>query len=265
LFEKRTEKSVVEEKFVPWTIQQTFVGVLLTLIPWLLLALGLSSLNTKTPGTTTLSPTADLINAFFTFILASLVEGAFLIAPLYFAAHPFRSMTARWHRAFDALGFRRFQRSSALRWVIVLFLGILVLNFLYSMALGYLNTRFHLQIHTNDQVILQQSRAAPRTTYATLLASVFVAPFCEEIFFRSFVFAGFLRAMSVGWAIFLSSLIFAVAHADAGSFAVLFFIGLALAFLRWRTNSIWPGMLLHALNNGLGALLIVAAMQHPVS
>jgi membrane protease YdiL (CAAX protease family) len=265
LFEKRTEKSVVEEKFVPWTIQQTFVGVLLTLIPWLLLALGLSSLNTKTPGATTLSPTADLINAIFTFILASLVEGAFLIAPLYFAAHPFRSMAARWRRAFDALGFRRFHVSRALRWVIVLFLGILVLNFLYSMALGYLNTRFHLQIHTNDQVILQQSRAAPRTTYATLLASVFVAPFCEEIFFRSFVFAGFLRAMSVGWAIFLSSLIFAVAHADAGSFAVLFFIGLALAFLRWRTNSIWPGMLLHALNNGLGALLIVAAMQHPVS
>lgn len=263
MFENRVEQKMIEEKSVPWTIQQTFLGILLTLIPWLLLALGLSNLHTNTSKGTALSPTVDLTNAFLTFVLASLVEGAFLIAPLYFASHPFRSMTARWRRAFDALGFRSFQLSNTLGWVIVLFVGILVLNFVYSALLGYLNTRFHLQIHTNDQVVLQESRYAPRTTYATLIASVFVAPFCEEVFFRSFVFAGFLRAMSVGWAVFLSALIFAVAHGDAGSFAVLFFIGLALAFLRWRTNSIWPGILLHAFNNGLGALLIVVAMQHP--
>jgi membrane protease YdiL (CAAX protease family) len=118
-----------------------------------------------------------------------------------------------------------------------------------------------MQIQTNDQVILQQSKAAPLTTYATLIASVFVAPFCEEIFFRGFAFAGFLRSMSVGWAVFLSALVFAVAHADAGSFAVLFFIGIALAFLRWRTNSLWPSILLHLLNNGLGALLIILEMH----
>jgi membrane protease YdiL (CAAX protease family) len=58
----------------------------------------------------------------------------------------------------------------------------------------------------------------------------------------------------------LSALIFAVAHADPGSFAVLFFIGLALAFVRWRTGSVWPGMLLHLLNNGIAALLIVLTM-----
>src|SRR2546427_7906163 len=39
-------------------------------------------------------------------------------------------------------------------------------------------------------------------------------------------------------------------------FAVLFIIGLALAFLRWRTKSLWPSIFLHFLNNGLGALLI---------
>ena len=52
-----------------------------------------------------------------------------------------------------------------------------------------------------------------------------------------------------------------VAHADVGSFAVLFVIGLALAFVRWHTKSIWPGMLLHMLNNGIGALSIILAMQ----
>jgi len=81
------------------------------------------------------------------------------------------------------------------------------------------------------------------------------------VFFRGFVFPGLRRAMPVGWAIVLSSLLFAVAHADPGSFAVLFIIGLALAFLRWRTGSIWPGMILHMLNNGIGAVSIILVMQ----
>lgn len=67
--------------------------------------------------------------------------------------------------------------------------------------------------------------------------------------------------MSLGWAIIISSLLFGVAHADPGSFPVLFVIGLALAFLRWRTQSIWPCMILHMLNNGIAALAIVLTMQ----
>jgi membrane protease YdiL (CAAX protease family) len=141
--------------------------------------------------------------------------------------------------------------------VVGLFVAILVLNVLYQYIISY----FHLNLQTNDQVILQQSRTAPLTTYATLLISVLVAPLCEEIFFRGFVFAGFLRALSVGWATLLSALIFAVAHADPGSFVVLFFIGVALAFLRWHTASLWPSIILHTLNNGIGALLIVLVMM----
>jgi membrane protease YdiL (CAAX protease family) len=43
---------------------------------------------------------------------------------------------------------------------------------------------------------------------------------------------------------------------------VLFVIGLALAFLRWRTRSIWPGMALHFLNNFVGALQIFLVLAH---
>ena len=141
--------------------------------------------------------------------------------------------------------------------IVLLFLTFYFVNGFYQ----YVITVFHLNLQTNDQVILQQSKEAPLTTYATLVASVLVAPICEETFFRGFVFAGFLNRMPVVVAILLSSLLFAVAHADLGSFAVLFFIGLALAFVRWRTRSGWPGILLHLLNNGIGALVIVLVMQ----
>lgn len=241
----------------PWTIQQTFLGIFLTIVPWVLLTVVLNSISARPVRHTPLSPQADFTAALFTFIVSSLVEGAFLIAPFYFANRAFRSISAHTRLALQALGFRRFQSGVAFTWVLVLLFAILGTNVLY----GYLIQTFHLPLQTNDQVILTYSKYAPLTTYATLFVAVFVAPFCEEVFFRGFVFVGLLRGMPVGWAIVLSALIFAVAHGDPGSFAVLLIIGLALAFLRWRTNSLWPGILLHTLNNGVAALAIVLSMQ----
>lgn len=246
-----------KRELVPWTFQQTIIGVLLTLVPWVALALWLASLNSSSGRRTSLSPQLDLANAIVVFIFSSLVEAAFLIAPLTIAIRVFRSYRHQWRHALHALGLRSFQVGRALSWVIILFVVIYAVNQAYEGLI----LAFHLHIQTNDQVLLQNAKYSPLTTYATLLASVVVAPFCEEVFFRGFVFMGLLRGMPLGWAIVLSALIFAIAHADPASFAVLFVIGLALAFLRWRTRSLWPGILLHLLNNAVGALLIILVMQ----
>jgi membrane protease YdiL (CAAX protease family) len=37
-------------------------------------------------------------------------------------------------------------------------------------------------------------------------------------------------------------------------------IGVVLTILRWRTTSIWPGMLFHALNNGLASAYVLATL-----
>ena len=243
---------------VPWTTQQTFRGVLFTIIPWIAFALVLSSLNGQsTPTTKPFAPNVDLSGAIVTFIFSVIIEGAFLIGPFYYANKAFRSITPHIRLAVQALGFRGFSAGRAFLWVVVLLLGIFAVNNLYSYVISVL----HLNIQTNDQVLLAHSKDAPLTTYATLIAAVIVAPICEEVFFRGFVFAGLCRSMPVGWAIVLSALIFATTHADPGSFIVLFAIGLALAFLRWRTHSIWPGIALHALNNGVAAILIVLIMN----
>lgn len=241
----------------PWTTQQTFVGTLSTLIPWIALSLLLSSVTGSASITKPLSPQADLIGAIVTIVFTAIIEGAFLIAPAYFANAAFRSITPHARQALQSLGFRRSRVGRTLLWVVGLMLVISAINILYS----YLITVLNLHVQTNDQLLLQESKVAPLTTYATLFAAVFIAPFCEEVFFRGFVFPGLRRGMSVGWAILISSLLFAIAHADPGSFPVLFVIGLALALLRWRTRSIWPSILLHSLNNGVAALVIVLTMQ----
>ena len=241
----------------PWTTQQTFFGTLITLIPWIILTLLLSTLNGSAKVTTPLSAQADLIGAIITIVFSALIEGAFLIAPFYYANAAFRSITPHVRLALKSLGFRRFRFGNAMFWVIILMIIIFSVNTLYS----YLITVLHLNVQTNDQLLLQESKVAPLTTYATLFAAVIIAPFCEEVFFRGFVFPGLRHGMPLGWAIIISSLLFGVAHADPGSFPILFVIGLALAFLRWHTQAIWPCIILHMLNNGIAALAIVLTMQ----
>jgi membrane protease YdiL (CAAX protease family) len=260
LLEPETGKqpeSDIEADTAPWTTRQTFIGTLSTLIPWIILSLLLSSLNGSASITKPLSPQADLIGAIVTIVFTAIIEGAFLIAPAYFASTAFRSITPRARLALQSLGFRQFRVGRALFLIVVFMLVITAINILYS----YVITALHLNIQTNDQLLLQESKVAPLTTYATLFAAVFIAPFCEEVFFRGFVFPGLRNSMSVGWAILVSSLLFAIAHTDPGSFPVLFVIGLALAFLRLRTRSIWPCILLHMLNNSIAALAIVLTMQ----
>ncbi len=251
---------MIEQKIeqVPWTTQQTFNGVFFTLVPWITFTVALSFFNTHTTTSSKLSPQLDVINAIITFLFSTVVEGAFLIAPYLYARRTTHADLPPRRSIGQTLGFRGFNIWQVIPLLIALMLVIIAVNGAYQ----YVITTLHLHIQTNDQVLLSEGKAAPISTYATLLAAVIVAPICEEIFFRSFVFMGLLRSMPLGVSVILSALIFAVAHGDPGSFAVLFIIGLALAFLRWRTQSIWPGIMLHMLNNGISALLIVITLIH---
>lgn len=72
----------------------------------------------------------------------------------------------------------------------------------------------------------------------------------EELFFRGLVFGWLSRSVGFGNAAFASSSMFAAAHTGGlSSFPVLFLIGTALAWLRWKSGSLLPGILVHFLHN----------------
>jgi membrane protease YdiL (CAAX protease family) len=89
-----------------------------------------------------------------------------------------------------------------------------------------------------------------------------LAPLVEEIFFRGFLFQGF-RA-KYGWvsAMLLSSAIFAVAHLDLASLIPTFILGNLLAYLYHRSNSVWPGVILHVLVNTFGLASVYFLSQY---
>lgn len=247
----------------PWTLRQTLVGTGLTLVPWLAFAVGsqLAARGTPTPTHVhRLAPSVDLIQAILIFVVSSALEAVFLIAPLYYATHTLPSGItgrARWSAALHALGLRLPDLGLATRAAVAAIAVILGASVAYSSIV----TTLHLPLKTNVDALMQQAKYEPYTVIGTLLVAVLVAPFCEEIFFRGYLFPGLARGVQLWIAVLVSAALFGIAHADVGSFVVLFVIGIALAVVRARTDSLWPGIAVHTLNNAIAFISILVLLR----
>jgi uncharacterized protein len=93
----------------------------------------------------------------------------------------------------------------------------------------------------------EPSRALPFALNAIVV--VLAAPFVEELTFRGVGFALLSRFGSAA-AVVGTAGAFGLAHGLIAGFVALFVFGLFIAVLRLRTDSIYPGMLLHACFNG---------------
>ena len=97
------------------------------------------------------------------------------------------------------------------------------------------------------------------------LSTAVVAPVYEELLFRGYVFRGLSRSAGPGVAIGVSALLFAAFHGDPLHAIAVLPMGLFLGWLRWRTGSIWPSMIAHALNNAIWVALAVTESAYKVS
>jgi len=97
-----------------------------------------------------------------------------------------------------------------------------------------------------------------------VLLAVVAAPLCEEFLFRSFLFSG-MRNSFRGWfggrlggasAVVLTAFIFAIFHPGPFVKIPIFFIGLMLAVIYYRTQSYVAAVTFHALHNGLQLALV---------
>jgi membrane protease YdiL (CAAX protease family) len=85
-----------------------------------------------------------------------------------------------------------------------------------------------------------------------LFAFSVAAPMSEEVLARGFLFRGWSASfLRVPGAIILSSLVWTVVHLqyDMYFLAEVFSIGLWFGYMRYRANSLWLTIALHALNN----------------
>lgn len=88
------------------------------------------------------------------------------------------------------------------------------------------------------------------------VALVVVVPIAEELLFRGFIYKGVRRGFSFIVAAFVVSLLFAVAHGQLNVGIDVFCLSLVLCYLREKTDSLWPGILLHGLKNAVAFYMI---------
>ena len=95
-----------------------------------------------------------------------------------------------------------------------------------------------------------------------IIAGVIVAPVVEESLFRGFIFAGFRQRYCFQTAAVLSSALFAIAHHQLAALIPTFVLGYIFSHLYQRSNSIFPGMLLHFLVNAFGIITLLVLSRY---
>lgn len=235
----------------PWSLRQTALGLIFTLVPWLVISLGAIGISSPSlPSATPIPRSRDIAMGVAIFLVSALLEALFLIAPLYIAH---RSAGPTWRERLGALGLRRPASRSALGVIVIGAIVGIGASALYSWIISALR----INLPNNSEQLLAMGRSEPFTVLGLLAAAALIAPICEEIFFRGFAFAGLLNGMALIPAALLSAALFAVAHTDLGSLVPLFIIGLVLAWARWRSDSLWPGIIIHIANNTLAAVTLI--------
>ena len=147
-------------------------------------------------------------------------------------------------------------------WKRALGLAVLCLVVIYVFSLAYTGVLSLLGDFdaTEEQGLVpdewDSSRAAPFIAF--FLAVTLLAPFVEELTYRGLGFS-LLSPYGVVLAIVATGVLFGLAHGLLIGLPVLTFFGIVVAWLRAKTGSVYPGIMLHAAFNGIALLVAVAA------
>lgn len=102
------------------------------------------------------------------------------------------------------------------------------------------------------------SRWAPFVAF--FLVVTFVAPVVEELTYRGLGFT-LIAPFGIWVAIVSTGVLFGAAHGLVEGLPVLAFFGIVVGWLRSRTDSVYPGMLLHGTFNGVALILSVTVVR----
>jgi membrane protease YdiL (CAAX protease family) len=143
------------------------------------------------------------------------------------------------------LGLRGARLASSVGLVLAGYVVFVLVSAAWTSALG-------IQDRENVAIDLGTRDSAAALVGAAVLVCV-VAPVCEELFFRGYLFAA-LRRRGLVPAAAITGLAFGLAHvasAPIGFIVPLAVLGVVLCLVYERTGSLYPCMALHALNNSI--------------
>src|SRR4030042_5718692 len=128
------------------------------------------------------------------------------------------------------LGFRYYSILKTIWYTFISLLFIFVVSFLYVFALKSI---FGIEAPPSkiDELIANRNISSN----ILIVVTAVIAPFCEEVYFRGFLYPAFRKNFGVLAGLILSSFLFALAHPEIYSFLPIMVIGWLLAYIYEKT------------------------------
>jgi len=157
---------------------------------------------------------------------------------------------------FKDLGIRYYSIVKTIWYTFIALIAIFAFSFLYVLMMDVV---FGIESSPSKIEELVQNRSISNTIL--LIVTAVVAPFCEELYFRGFLYSAFKKNLGINMALFLSSFLFALAHLEVYSFIPIMVIGWVLAYIYEKTKSLLPVIFLHASYNLVSILILIGQIE----
>lgn len=152
---------------------------------------------------------------------------------------------AKTDRLTDIMSFRFPKRGLTLRFICAGVAFCLFVSLVTGIA-GSIFEGFGIKIPNPEQEL-------PTGIYgitAVVISTVLIPAFIEEFAMRGVVL-GLLRKYGDTFAVFASALVFGIMHANIYQIPFAFLLGAFFGIIVIKTESLWPAILLHGINNGI--------------
>ncbi len=226
---------------VPWGAGLALLALAIALAGVVLLVVVLGALG---PGPTARAESATASGALSALLSTIVVDSWFVGVAWWNSLRRFALSARSW-------GFRRLERRSVLLVPVALALA-------WVAGVAYTSAYSRLFGPPPAPVILRDFPRSATGVALFAITAIIVAPLFEETFFRGFLFQGFARSWGPVAGALASAGVFGLAHQQLSVFVPLFALGLLLAWVFYRSGSLWANIALHASFNGISVLVWAA-------
>lgn len=203
-----------------------------------------------------LAPSVPLLQSFLISFKAGDLTSSFVfaavnaLATLAVVAYYLRRYKVGWRE----VGWRKFNVLKAILFVI----GAIVL-FMVAVEAAFFVVTFLFPTFNASQAQTNEF-TKPSTSTArqlSLIALVVMPPIVEETIFRGFIFPALSKWRGALVGAVLTSLLFGFAHLQLNVSLYTVILSLILCYMYTRLRSIWPGVILHMVNNYIAYMTLI--------
>lgn len=134
---------------------------------------------------------------------------------------------------------------------------ISLLSVIPIIAVGALIMGFMGEIGAGESPTLVEGVEKPIDMVLAGMAIVVIAPLIEELLFRGYLYDQIGKRFSPLLTILITGALFAGAHLSPVTFIPILMMGMLMGWLRYRSDSIVPPLILHCANNLVGLIVII--------